>query len=404
MRNLRPSAVYVVDGVLGNSHAKKRLLAFREKITTDTVKNVSYEQLDKMAASNKWDAGLSKRTGTVRTARDPILVFDMFRWYSEEQSKQLQQVYPHLKHTFFGSNYATVRQKQHLAKQGVVCKTAIELHIAFGCIQRCQYCHTSDVLNIMLNVEELPNKIDELIKLKPEQRLYKCDSWTDTIALEPELGVSQVLVPYFSQLSDKYLLLYTKSDNIDHLLHLEHCSKTIISWTISSPTVAHKIEDFTPSTASRIAAMKKCQDAGYRVRCRFQPIVPIVGWQADNKRMIEMMADSGVKPDVFALKSLSHMRANDLNKVFEEGLLHPQFIQNAVDASPLGISSGPICEEDRIKIYKHITSLLQKYFPDTPIALCTETGKVWRAMSPILGVNAHNYVCVCGPDCTPPLL
>ena len=84
-------------------------------------------------------------------------------------------------------------------------------------------------------------------------------------------------------------MLYTKSDNVDHLLNLAHNGHTIISWTVSCNTVAREIEKQTPTMEERVQAAVKCQKAGYTVRFRFSPIIPIKNWQAENREMIEKL-------------------------------------------------------------------------------------------------------------------
>jgi len=48
---------------------------------------------------------------------------------------------------------------------------------------------------------------------------------------------------------------------------------------MSGPTQSRLIDKRTPTTEQRIDAMRKAQSAGYLVRARLSPIVPVRNWR-----------------------------------------------------------------------------------------------------------------------------
>ena len=398
MRRLHPPEVYVMENVISNSEAIQQLDKFMTRIDTPYTEMIIRTQFDTIAQQQSWGTGGTRRTGRIKPQhKDPTIVFDTFTIPPPVLRHELQR-YPHIPFKLWARPYS-IRNAAVLAAENIICKTAMEFHVALGCIHSCRYCHVDDLLHIMLNLSENLQSLDYLITTS-NQALWKLDSLTDTIALEPELNASKVYVEYFSQFTDKFLLLYTKSDNVDHLLNLKHNGQTIISWTLSPNTVANTIENMTPTLSNRIKAMKQCAEAGYTVRCRFQPIVPIVDWEKENSEMIEEIFAS-VKPDTIALKTLAHMNAQDLQRVFEPDCLDEHFINKALHTTAQTRTVSPFPPQTRIEIYQFMIEQIVKHNPNQNIALCTETPQVWKAISESTSLQMNNFKCVCGPNCIP---
>ena len=52
-----------------------------------------------------------------------------------------------------------------------VCQSAWEIHCAYGCVHVCAYCHVADLLNITLNLEELADRVEDLVRDHPAKQL-----------------------------------------------------------------------------------------------------------------------------------------------------------------------------------------------------------------------------------------
>jgi len=55
--------------------------------------------------------------------------------------------------------------------------------------------------------------------------------------------------------------------------------RSILSWSLNSEEVSKEFEIGAPSFERRLQAARKVQEAGYRIRIRLDPIVPIPEWK-----------------------------------------------------------------------------------------------------------------------------
>jgi len=407
MVKMKPPKVYVHKGVYDSKLTRKRFDRMMENIETDEVLLVDDDSLEEAVKEIKWSERAGKRTGAIKRESDPTIFFNTFRFLPVEEFKILAQKYPSLSaHNLLGNGHWGFRDATKYTNG--VCKSAYEIHSAWGCYHACDYCHVNDFLNIILNLEEFVEHLDGLVKRESWQKLYKYDNQTDTICFEPEYGASDLLVNYFARQDDKYLLLYTKSDNVDHLLNLPHNGHTIINWTLSCDTVAKKIEKGTPTMEERIKAAEKCQKVGYTVRFRFSPIIPIKDWQTENVGMIEQLF-AKVKPDLITMDVLGWMSAMQMKKAIDISLFDSEYrelVEKMAQAGVVNSGKQIFPHEARLKLYRFFIEEIRRVSEETPIAICMETEKMWEELSDELGMRKDNYVCCCGPKSVPghPLL
>ncbi|MBD3183619.1 hypothetical protein GF312_15115 [Candidatus Poribacteria bacterium] len=404
MLNMKPPRIYIHKSVYDDEKAIRRLDRIMTCIQTDNIDIVNDENLAFAVEENNWLDMSSKRTGELKRENDPIMIFNTFRFLPEEEFKKLNRIYPSLSaYHLLGTGPYTFRNSSTFGNG--VCKSAYEIHSAWGCYHACDYCHVKDFVNIMLNLEDFVEYINPLIK-REKQQLYKYDNQTDTICFEPEYGASELLVNYFARQKDKYLMLYTKSDNIEHLLELDHAGHTIINWTLSCETVAEKIEKKAPSMDQRIHAAELCQKAGYTVRFRFSPIIPIKNWRDENAEMIKRMF-SKVKPDLITMDVLGWMSADQIVNSMDIFLFddkYRQVVEEMAGDNVRRIENSPkqiFPHNLRLEIYNFFLNEIQKINENIPIAICMETHKMWKELSIKLGMNKENYICCCGPVSVP---
>ncbi|GAI07348.1 unnamed protein product, partial [marine sediment metagenome] len=102
----------------------------------------------------------------------------------------------------------------------------------------------------------------------------------DSLALDHVTNLTKILVPFFSSFSNGFLMLLTKSSNVDNLLAVESNSHTVVSWSLNAQQVIRRYELGTADLDERIKAAKLCQDHGYRIRIRIDPGIIYPNWQA----------------------------------------------------------------------------------------------------------------------------
>ena len=76
----------------------------------------------------------------------------------------------------------------------------------------------------------------------------------------------------------------------------------------------------------RIAAARKCQEAGYKVRFRLSPMVPVVGWQDGIRHMIARLFDE-TTPDLITMEPLRFCTHDTLLTDFPPDSIDREFMK-----------------------------------------------------------------------------
>lgn len=411
---IKPPNVYVAERVFENEPAverMKRMMAHIECEEPPII--VGDSELNEIVKQKGWLKSV-EQSDVIKRTGDPAIIFNAFAWRSPEEEEEAREKYPYLANYFLlGTDPWIYKHKPDNMYPGV-CQSKYEIHTVYGCLHACDYCCIQGdnpghrignfFVNIMLNLEEFVGHLDGLIRENPWQKLYKYDNQTDTICFEPEYGASALLADYFSRQDGRYILLYTKSDNVDHLLKLEHDMRrhTLISWTISCETVSNLIEKNAPPMDARIEAARRCQEAGYRVRLRFSPIIPIENWREENRLMIERCF-SHLRPDLVTMNVLGWTDASTMRRAIDFSLLDSHYRRFYED---IDRTRGKLPHDDRAMLYRFFIDEIHRVSPLTRISLCAETRKMWDLFEETLGLSPKNFVCNCGPTSVPgnPLL
>ncbi|MFW5798880.1 MAG: spore photoproduct lyase family protein, partial [Planctomycetota bacterium] len=204
--------------------------------------------------------------------------------------------------------------------RGSFCTTGWEFHSVVGCPYQCSYCGLGvGVLNVAVNIEEQIEMLDHWTTLNNFQTLYKWDNSTDINAFEPEYDATRLFVDYFARTPRKYLLLYTgKSANVDFMLDYDHRGKTVVQWSLAPRTQASQIEPGTAAWDDRIDSARKCQEAGYPIRFRFSPIVPVRNWRQEYAELVAEIFKK-TRPDVISLCFFGWKTATEMQDVLHLG-------------------------------------------------------------------------------------
>jgi len=413
-RTLKPEKVFVTEDVYADPDAARTVERMMTSIEAPLEK-VSYEELDRIAA-DRWQH--LPRWGAMENPRDPDMILTTAKFHSQQQREEWAAHYPNLmqrdligyrSHQLRGDGTFSFRRE----RRGIICHSARELRSAVGCPFRCAYCSFGTVIRVLVNMEEYVRHLDEIVNLEPRQRLYKWDNQTDVNCFEPEWGATRRLVEYFATRADKYLEIYTgKSDNVDYMLGLNHGGRTIIQWSLGARTQSTVFEKETAAWDQRIEAARKCQEAGYIVRFRFSPIIPVRNWREENAEMISRIFER-TKPDVISLCAFGWMSLEDAKACLDFDLLDPDYVRAMEGEAPFlafrGYTSGgghPIPHDARAAMFKFLIDEIRKHNRTIPVSLCLETVEMWALFQDELGMpmdpnKASSYYCNCGPMCTP---
>lgn len=419
-RILRPEKVYITEEVYECESCVERLDRMMTAIESDPPQKVTDAELNDIAIERKWNS--FGRWGTRENPPDPDLVFTTAKFHTPEERKERGEKYPGLRvRDLLGYQACSLRtdgsQSFKERTKGIICQSAWQLYGVNGCAFMCDYCGLGGVNKIFLNLEDYEDYIDHLegwLALDPKQMIYKWDNQTDVNIYEPEWGWTEALVRYFGDRktpegqNDKYFLIYTgKSANVDFLLNLPHNNRTIIQWSTSARTQSTLIEKKTAPMEARIEAAAKCQEAGYIVRHRLSPIIPVKNWREENSERIEMIFKTH-NPDVSSLCSFGWMSFSDMKSCIDLNLIDEQYVaaMNAMEPflTERGYTGGggrPIPHDERFIMLDFLVDEIRKYSSKCVISLCLETPEMWSVLGKKIGQVPSNYVCNCGPYSAP---
>ena len=414
-KTLRPEKVYVTEDVYEDGRAAACVDRLMTSIEGADAERVSYGELNEIAPE-RWSS--IPKWGAAENPRDPDLVMTTAKFHTDEEKARFKERYPNLGvRDLWGYTTKTWRRDGEpdwrQRTKGTICHSAWQLHSVCGCPFRCAYCWFGGLNRIFVNMEEYVEHLDEICQLGPFQRLYKWDNQTDVSCFEPEWGASKLLVEYFADKPDKYLEIYVgKSDNVGDLLPLGHKGKTILQWSLGARTQSTVIEPETAPWDQRVEAARRCQEAGYTVRFRFSPIVPVKNWQEENAELIDLIF-ARTRPDVISLCAFGWISLEEAKTCVDFSLLDPRYAAAMESAAPFlkerGFTSGggrPIPHDARAYMFKFLIDEIRKHSRTIPIALCLETVEMWALFERELGMPMNpekksGYYCNCGPMCTP---
>ncbi len=285
---------------------------------------------------------------------------------------------------------------------GGVCQPGPQLNLVDGCVFRCAYCGFGRYIIFNLDVERLVDGLDAFFAQHLAVRLYKYSNMTDLPAFEPELNAIPPLVERFSRERDRYLMLFTKSDNVEFLRGLDHRGHTIISWSITCDLASRLVDKRAATMNERIAAMEQMQKAGYPVRARLSPIVPVANWREEYAELFRILL-SKVRPDVITLELLGWMGVNDLLAIFDRSFLDAEAVAGAEkeQAELASVKWGPFTQKTHEEIYQFCIETVRKLSPGTPVSVCHGTSATWNQLGSRMQMTPENYLCNCGPYSTP---
>jgi spore photoproduct lyase len=256
---------------------------------------------------------------------------------------------------------------------GIICPHFYILAHANRCPYACDYCYLNLTFRhwpkptVFSNTDKMLGEVEKFLK-RSEPSVLNAGELSDALAWDRYTGLSRMLIPLFRKQSRHIILFLTKSTEITNLLKMEPTPQAVISFSINAPEVAKRFEHKSPPPLERLEAARRLKDAGWRVRIRIDPIIPIADWQ---KHYLEIAdALNQLQPERVTLGTIRYFAALPN---YAEGNRAVFKFATSKEGTDKRLR---LTENDRIKIYSLLVSRLQ-----TPqIALCKETEAVWEAL------------------------
>lgn len=157
--------------------------------------------------------------------------------------------------------------------------------------------------------------------------------------------------------------------------------QVIVSFSLNAFPVAERWEKGAPPVPKRIEAAKKVADAGYEVRIRIDPMIPVENWKEYYIQLIDEIFTRFV-PERITLGSLRGLQST-IN-----GTNDTSWVKYLKESSNWG---RKIDFTTRCRIYKTIIGYLSDKYNYSHIALCKETKAMWEK----LGMDWTQIRCNC---------
>ena len=254
--------------------------------------------------------------------------------------------------------------------------------ISNGCPYYCTYCYLAFVyrkyapfIKVNINYETMFKQIRKVSSCCRGKISFNMGEMLDSLALDHITNLTKMLVPFFSGFSNAYLMLLTKSNNIDNLLAVEPNEHTIVSWSLNAQQIIEQYELGTASLDERIKAAKLCQDKGWRIRFRIDPGILYPNWQAGYADLIRK-ALTVTAPENITLGMLrllpGHLRlAIQAYGNRAKKLCTQNFVKGASDGK---LRYQP---KQRIEFYTFLIDTIRAFNRKVSISLCRETPEIW---------------------------
>ncbi len=254
-----------------------------------------------------------------------------------------------------------------------------------GCPYYCTYCYLAFVyrkhapfIKLNINYDTMFKQLRRTISLSAGRVNFNMGEMLDSLALDHVTNLTTILVPFFSGFSRAYLMLLTKSSNVDNLLATQPNSHTVVSWSLNSRNAIDTYEIGTATLDQRIEAAKQCQNRGYRIRFRIDPGILHDNWQSSYADMI-VSALKAAEPENITLGMLRLVPGH-------KKLAAQIYRQRAADLTRQALtekcSDGKLRypPDRRIQFYQFLVNTIRDLDKEVSISLCRETPEVWQAL------------------------
>lgn len=266
---------------------------------------------------------------------------------------------------------------------GLVCCNYLVVSLISNCPMDCSYCFLQEylannpTLKVFTNVEQMLGEVAAVVDRQPwRQFRIGTGELSDSLALDPLLGFSADLVPFFAARKNVLLELKTKSDCVDGLLTLEANDRTVVSWSLTPPAIADTEEHGTASFAARLDAARRVQAAGYKLGFHFDPLIEYPQWEEGYRDTIARVF-STVDPRRVAWISLGSLRLTPtLRTTMRQRFPATRLLSGEQVPCPDG--KWRTFQALRVRMYRMLTAWLKEAAPGVPLYMCMETAPVWE--------------------------
>jgi spore photoproduct lyase len=263
----------------------------------------------------------------------------------------------------------------------------MELKWANGCPYNCAWCYLQGTFRFtgkqprIKDYDKILQHVKTFLGNGSQPEILNTGELADSLLSEgTDDPFSKFIIPTFEKQSKHKILFLTKSTDVKNLLKIDKHDTVIMSFSMNALPVAARWEK-APNVDDRIKAAKKVADAGYEVRIRIDPMVPVFEWEEHYVDLVDRIFGSFM-PERITFGSLRGLQST---------------INNSSDRSWVRFLSErsnwgkKIDADTRYAMYKRIIDHLGESYGYHNVALCKETVDMWNR----LGMDYRKIRCNC---------
>jgi spore photoproduct lyase len=271
----------------------------------------------------------------------------------------------------------------------VICPHFIELKWAYGCPYDCAWCYLKGTFRfrpegikpVIKDYKKIESHVKRFLEEESVPEILNTGEIADSLMGENgSKPFSKFIIPIFESQKIHKVLFLTKSSNIKNLLELDSHNQVIMSFSLNAIPVAGKWEK-APKVMRRLEAAKKLYEAGFEVRVRIDPMVPVENWEKHYIHLIDLIFGK-FSPERITLGSLRGLQST-IN-----GCTDKSWAKYLSESSNWG---KKVDINQRLAMYKKTISYLAEKYNYCNVSLCKETKAIWG----ILKLDYKKIKCNC---------
>jgi len=272
----------------------------------------------------------------------------------------------------------------------VICPHFLELKWAYGCPFNCAWCYLKGTFRfqptktrpVFKDATKVKSHTMKFLETVETPEILNTGEIADSLMGEDlDKPFSKFIIQLFEDQNRHKVLFVTKSDNIKHLLEINPHNQAIMSFSLNADEAAKKWENGAPSVDRRIEAGRRLSEAGYEVRIRIDPMVPIPDWKEQYASLIDQIF-ANFTPSRITLGSLRGLQTT-IN-----GSTDKSWLEYLKENSNWG---KKIDFKTRYEMYAILINKLKESYNYSAVALCKETLAMWGR----LGMDYRKIKCNC---------
>lgn len=200
---------------------------------------------------------------------------------------------------------------------------------------------------------------------------------------------SHWIINLFEKQNKHKVLFLTKSDKVENLLNVNPHNQAIVSFSMNADAVACQWEKGAYQVSpikNRIKMAEKLQNAGYEVRVRIDPMVPILGWEKEYKDL----ADAIFSVFTPARVTIGSLRGLESTVRFCHDRSWVSFLSK--DLTGWG---RKLPDDLRYTMYSTLINYLEDKYNFQEVGFCKESATMWKKLGLMAGKQPFWFSCKC---------